>query len=449
MLSKNDFGKKFKWGVTISAFQNEGAANRDGKSSSIWDNFTENGSNVKNNDIPGETSAFYEKYEDDIQKTAFLGFKQFRFSIAWTRVIPDGIGTVNPKGIEFYNKVIDKCLENNLEPWITIYHWDLPQILEDKGGWTNRDILDWFGNLVHVCVQYFGDRVKHWIVMNEPMSFTGLGYFWGYHAPGRRGMNTFLRAAHHATLCMALGGRIIRQMQPESKIGVALSCSYVKPSNHFFFNKGAARRVEGLLNRFFLEPLLGMGYPTKLLPGLGIIKKHFEAGDEQRLAFDFDFIGLQYYFRVVARFSLFPPLLFAREVPPAQRKSELNEMGLDVYTGGMYKLLKFYSSYPQINSIIITESGVCYPDFLRGKKVHDASRRRYHQKMLKQVKKARKEGVPVDGYFVWTLVDNFEWVEGYSPRFGLIYNDFKNQRRIIKSSGHWFRKFLKGDEQDS
>lgn len=443
MLDKEDFGRSFKWGVTISAFQNEGAPLADGKSASVWDTFSHEGERIKNGDSIGEASAFYEKYEEDIQSAAFLGFKQFRFSIAWTRILPQGTGPVNPHGIDFYNRVIDTCLENGLEPWITLYHWDLPQILEDQRGWTNRQVLDWFANLVHVCVDHFGDRVKHWIVMNEPMSFTGLGYYWGYHAPGRKGLPNFLRAAHHATLCMGLGGRIIREKIPEARIGIALSCSYVKPVTNSLLNKGAARRVEGLLNRFFLEPLLGLGYPTHIMPGLAIIKSFFEPGDEEQLAFDFDFIGIQYYFRVVARFSLLPPVLFAREVPPDERGAQTNEMGLEVYEGGLYKLLKFYAAYPQIHSLIVTESGVCYPDYRRGKKVHDASRRRYHQKMIKQVKKARKEGVPVDGYFVWTLVDNFEWREGFTPRFGLIYNDFKTQKRVIKSSGHWFRKFLR------
>lgn len=446
MLSKEDFGKNFKWGVTISAFQNEGAAARDGKGASIWDTFTEQGKNVKNGDVPGETSAFYDKYEEDIQLAAFLGFKQFRFSLAWSRIIPDGEGKVNKKGIKFYNKVIDVCLEYGLEPWVTIYHWDLPQALEDQGGWTNRKILNWFENFVTVSINNFGDRVKHWIVMNEPMSFIGLGYYLGYHAPGRKGLITFFRAAHHATLCMALGGRIIRAKYPESKIGVALSCSYVKPVNNWFFHRKAAQRVEGMLNRFFLEPLLGLGYPTNLIPGLGFIKSHFEPGDEENLAFDFDFIGIQYYFRVVARFSLFPPVLFAREVSPTERDTKLNEMGLDVYTGGLYKLLKFYGSYPQINSLQVSESGVCYTDYLRGKKVNDASRRKYHEKMLKQLLKARSEGVPVDGYFVWTLVDNFEWSEGFGPRFGLVYTNYETQKRIIKSSGHWFRKFLKNKD---
>lgn len=446
MLKKKHFGKGFKWGVAISAFQNEGAAYIDGKTASIWDTFTSDPRNVKDGTFPGETSAFYRNYEADIKLARKLGFDVFRFSLSWPRILPSGTGKVNPSGIAFYNRVIDTCLKNKLEPWITIYHWDLPQVLEDKGGWTNRNIVDWFARFVDVVTKAFGNRVKHWIVMNEPMTFVGLGYFTGYHAPGRNGIGNFLKAAHHATLCMAEGGRIVRKNVKKAEVGVALSCSYVKPVNKFFFNRHAARRVEGVLNRFFLEPLLGMGYPTDIMPALNIIKSYFRNGDEERLAFDFDFIGIQYYFRVIAKFSLFPPVLFANEVPPWRRKKNLNSMGLDVYPKGLGALLNFYGKYDGVKKIILTESGVCYPDFLRNNKVYDARRKKYHQKMLKQVKKAIKIGIPVKGYFVWTLVDNFEWSEGFKPRFGLVYNDFQTQKRTVKDSGWWFREFLTGNK---
>jgi beta-glucosidase len=442
MITRKDFGADFKWGVTISAFQNEGAADADDKSVSVWDVFTAGGKNVNDKQAPGNTADFFHNYEEDIALARDLGFDVFRFSLSWSRIIPNGSGSVSPSGIDFYNRVITSCLKHNMEPWVTIYHWDLPQALEMDGGWTNRRIVACFANYVKVVSQAFGDRVKHWIVMNEPMTFTGLGYFTGYHAPGRTGIGNFMKAAHHATLCMAEGGRIIRENVSRAEIGVALSCSYVKPVNDWFFNRGASKRVEGLLNRFFIEPLLGMGYPTDVMPGLGIIRNYFEPGDEERLAFDFDFIGLQYYFRVVARFSLFPPVLFANEVSPIERGSSVNSMGLDIYPKGLKYLLDYYSKYKDIKKIILTESGVCFRDFLRGEKVNDASRKKYHVKMLKQVKKAAKKGIPVSGYFVWTLVDNFEWREGFKPRFGLVYTDFKTQKRIVKYSGRWFRDFL-------
>ncbi len=442
MIKKKHFGKFFKWGVTISAFQNEGAAFEDGKSASIWDTFTSDVQNINDGNLPGETAGFYHNYEADILEARQLGLDVFRFSLSWPRILPNGTGAFNPKGLDFYNRVIDACLKNKLEPWVTIYHWDLPQVLEDRGGWTNREVVDWFLHYTDVVTSAFGDRVKHWIVMNEPMSFTGLGYFTGYHAPGRNGIGNFMKAAHHATLCMAEGGRMVRRNVEHAVVGVALSCSYVKSTDQWFFNKRAARRVEALLNRFFIEPLLGLGYPTDIMPALNIIKSYFKPGDAERLAFDFDFIGLQYYFRVVARFSLFPPVLFATEVPPLSRTKKLTSMGLDAYPKGLAHLLDFYMCYDGIKQIILTESGVCYTDFLRGDKVNDALRKKYHQKMLKQVKRAIRRGVPVKGYFAWTLVDNFEWREGFQPRFGLVYNDFETQKRTLKASGAWFRDFL-------
>lgn len=443
MLKKKDFGPDFKWGVTISAFQNEGTPHADGKQPSIWDEFTARPDIVKNGDIPGDTCDFYRRYEEDIALAAHLRFKVFRFSLSWSRLMPSGNIALNPLGVDFYNRVIDCCLKHNLEPWVTLYHWDLPIELERKSGWINRNIIDWFKEYARACACAFGDRVKHWIVMNEPMTFIGMGYFMGYHAPGRTGIRSFLPAAHHATLCMAEGGRVIRQLVPDAQIGVALSCSHIEPVDQRAINKGSAKRVDALLNRFFIEPLLGMGYPTDAMPALKIINLYFKPGDREKMAFDFDFIGLQYYFRIVTRFSLTPPILFAEEVAPSTRKAKLNLMEMDVYPAGLSHLLDFYASYPKIKSIILTESGVCFPDYPMGGHIHDHQRKEYHQNILKITQKAIVKGIPVNGYFAWTLVDNFEWREGYTPRFGLIYNNFETQQRTIKDSGLWFRSFLK------
>ncbi|WP_430815714.1 GH1 family beta-glucosidase [Carboxylicivirga sp. RSCT41] len=442
MFKREQFGDNFKWGVTISAFQNEGAPKSDGKGPSIWDTFTANTNNINNGDAIGDACDFYNRYEEDIALVRTLGLDVFRFSISWARILPYGRGKVNQAGIDFYKRVIDCCISNDLTPYVTIYHWDLPQALDDKGGWTNREIVDWFIAYLEICVKAFGDKVSNWVVMNEPMSFTGLGYFMGYHAPSRKGINHFLKAAHHTVLCMAQGGAKIRELQPHANIGVALSCSYIKPVNQLPKHRRAAKRMQAMLNRFYLEPLLGLGYPTDVMPALKIIKTFFRKGDEERMVFDFDFIGIQYYFRVVARHSYTPPVLFADEIPPRARKANLNTMNLDVYPKGIYKLLKFYSSYPQIKELIVTESGVCYPDFLVKDHVYDVRRMKYHQKMLKYIRKAQQKGINAGGYFVWTLVDNFEWKEGFEPRFGLVHVDFETQQRTIKYSGKWFQSFL-------
>ncbi len=441
-MNKSDFDNDFEWGVTISAFQNEGYATVNGKGPSIWDTFTSNTDNINNNDQIGEAASFFTKYEEDIALAKSMGFETFRFSLSWSRILPLGVGEPLTEGLEFYHKVIDTCIKYQLKPCITLYHWDLPQALEDLGGWNNRDSITWFCSYVKICINTYKSKVTNWVVMNEPMTFVGLGHFMAYHAPQKKGIINFLKAAHHVVLSIAEGGRAIRQIQPEANIGVSLSCSFIKPINKLPKHKRAAKRIEALLNRFFLEPLLGLGYPTDTIPMLGAIRAYFKPGDEEKMAFDFDFIGIQYYFRVIAQHSLTPPILFANEVHPTQRKANLNAMNLDVYPKGLYNLLKFYNAYPQIKKLIITESGVCYPDFVVNNHVNDARRRNYHQKMLKQILKAKKKNLKIDGYYVWTLVDNFEWKEGFEPRFGLVHVDFANQKRTIKLSGLWFKEFL-------
>ena len=442
MLKKNQFGDDFKWGTTISSFQNEGWPDADGKGPSIWDTFAAERRNIKNNDTIGNASNFYKDYEKDIKTAAGLNLDTFRFSLSWSRIFPEGTGSANQAGVDFYHKVIDCCIANGLEPWVTLYHWDLPQKLEDLGGWASRAIVYWFSEYAQFCTREYGNKVKHWVVINEPMSFTGLGYFMGYHAPGKEGLGNFLRAAHHVCLCNAEGGRIIRKNAPGAQIGTAYSCSVIKPINKWLFNRRAASRMEALLNRFFLEPALGLGYPTDIMPGLNMINRYFKEGDEERLKFDFDFIGLQYYFRVVTKFSLFPPVLFATEIPPRKRAAKMNAMGLEVFPKGMYKILSYYNKYEGVKKIYITESGVCYDDHITNAKIYDIKRVKYHRRMLKEVLRARKKGVPVMGYFIWTLIDNFEWKEGFEPRFGIVYNNFKTQERIIKYSGKWFQEFL-------
>lgn len=441
-LTSSSFGGKFTWGTATAAYQIEGAYDADGKSPSIWDTFTNKPRRTKKIGNANDAVDFYHQFNEDLEINRKLNFNAFRFSLSWSRILPGETGTINQKGLDYYHRVIDSCLNKGMEPWITLYHWDLPQILEDKGGWTNREIVNWFSEYANVVTRHFGDKVKNWCVLNEPMSFVGLGYFVGYHAPGRRGVRNFLPAAHHATLCQAEGGRIIRQNVKAATVGTTFSTSYVEPVNDKESNQKAAERMDAVLNRFFLEPALGMGYPLDTIPALQQIEKHFNDGDEEKMIFDFDFIGVQYYFRTIARFSLFPPILFARDVPAQRRDVPVNTMNLEIYPDGLYHILKKFAAYPQINKLIVTESGVCFHDTLIEGHVHDPGRISYFQETMKNLKKAKDEGVPVDGFFAWTLMDNFEWSEGFEPRFGLVYVDHATKERFIKDSGYWFRDFL-------
>ncbi len=442
-LNKQLFGEDFVWGVSTAALQVEGAPNAHGKGESIWDVFSAKKGKIRNGDHHFIACDFYNCYERDIDLIKQLNISNFRFSIAWSRIFPDGTGTVNQAGIDHYNKVIDYCLKQGVEPWLTIYHWDLPQALEAKGGWTNRSVVDWFTAFVEICAKSFGDRVKNWMVMNEPSVFTGAGYFFGIHAPGRTGLKNFLPAVHHVTLSMAAGGKMLRSILPNAHIGTTFSCSYIEPYSDRPRDIGAAKRADALINRLFIEPVLGLGYPVADLPVLQGMDKYILPGDEAKLHFDFDFIGIQNYTREIVKYSFFTPYIQASLVKAEKRNVSLTAMRWEVYPPSIYYMLKKFNRYPQIKKIYLTENGAAFPDEIVGGEVDDVKRVEYLQNYLVQVLKAKNEGCKVSGYFIWTLTDNFEWAEGYHPRFGIIHVNFDTQERIIKSSGKWYADFLR------
>ena len=441
-INAAEFGKDFTWGAASSAFQTEGAWNIDGKSPSIWDTFTHKRRKVLNNEHAEKATDFYNHYLTDIGLLKEMNFNSFRFSLSWPRILPEGKGKINLQGIDYYNRVIDTCLEKNIKPWVTLYHWDLPQVLQDKGGWANRDILGWFEEYAFVSSKYFGDRVKNWMVLNEPMAFTSLGYLFGVHAPGKKGFRNFLPAVHHAVLCQSTGGRILKENISGSNIGTTFSCSLVEPFNQKPENLIASNKLDAVLNRLFIEPVLGMGYPLADLPVFSKISKYIKPGDIEKMKFNFDFLGIQYYYRIVVKHSNIPPF-YAHEVRPEIRGVLINDMNFEVYTPGVYNMLKKYSCLPGIPKLVITESGVCYRDFPTSDNlIKDKERADYHSEIISYALQAKREGVGLEGYFVWSLTDNFEWKEGYQPRFGLIYVDYITQKRYLKDSGKWFKDFL-------
>ena len=444
VLNKHDFGKNFIWGAATAAYQIEGAWNLDDKGESVWDHFTHTKRNkIKTKENADVACDFYHRYESDIDLMRSMNIPNFRFSIAWTRVLPQGTGEVNQKGINFYNRVIDKCLSVGIEPWVTLYHWDLPQALQNKGGWENREVCDWFAEFTELCTKHFGDRVKNWMVFNEPAAFTALGYMLGIHAPGKYGLKRFLKAAHHTVLCHGIGGRIIRKNVSNANIGTTFSCSSIDAWKDKPANIRAAKREDVLLNRLFIEPVLGMGYPWKDLPALKKIEKYMQPEDASNMKFDFDFIGLQNYTRQVARNFPFVPLIGAVNISPKKLGNDITDMNWEVYPEGIYRILKQFSAYPGVKNIIVTENGAAFPDNIEGNTVKDEKRLKFIQDYLGQVLKAKNDGVPVTGYFVWSFLDNFEWAEGFRPRFGLVHVDFNTQKRTVKDSGLWLKEFLK------
>ena len=374
-----------------------------------------------------------------------LGFNSFRFSLSWSRILPDGIGKINQAGLLFYHKLIDECLKQDITPFITLYHWDLPQALEQKGGWASPLMNRWFVKYATVCAESFGNKAKNWIVLNEPFGFTTLGYMLGKHAPGKTGLNNFLKAVHHAALAQADGGRVLRSIVKNACIGTSFSCSEVRAYTDSADDMEAARKTDILLNRLFIEPLLGKGYPNenfKLIERLELVNKSWKYTEQLR--FDMDFIGLQNYFPVVVKHSPFIPYVNATEVKAAARKVPHTAMGWEISPAGFYNMLKRYWKYGAVKEIIVTESGAFFPDKIINGQITDIQRMEYHQQYLQALWQAKKEGVKINGYMAWTLTDNFEWSEGYHARFGLVHVDFKTQLRTVKQSGYWFRDFLNG-----
>lgn len=444
-VTRRNFGEDLNWGVSTAAFQIEGAYNTDGKGESIWDVFSMQKGNIYQNHHAKISCDFYNRYMHDLILMHSLSITDYRFSLSWSRLIPQGVGKVNCKGVEFYNRVIDFCLELGIKPWITLYHWDLPQALQQKGGWTNRDIISWFSDYVSFCIQKFGDRVKHWMILNEPMVFAGAGYFLGIHAPGKKELSNFLATMHHAAMCQSEGARVAKSLRNDLKIGTTFSCSHIEPATNNERDILAAKKADILLNRTFIEALSGLGYPVKELKLLNRLEPYIKDGDEGKLACEMDFIGIQNYTREIVAHSFFIPFINTKIIRADKRNVERTLMNWEIHPASIYYMLKKYSTYKSVKEIIITENGAAFHDELCDGLVHDAQRKKYLQDHIEQVYKAKCEGVNVKGYFIWSFTDNFEWAEGYYPRFGIVYVDFATQKRIVKDSGKWFSEFLQDD----
>lgn len=442
IYSKKDFGNDFIWGVSTSAYQTEGAHQTDGKGRSIWDEFTHKGlAHEKSN---GNNSCeFYYRYEEDIKLMASMGIENFRFSISWSRIFPEGIGKANEKGVLFYHQLIDTCLKYGIQPWVTLYHWDLPLELEKKGGWSNREIINWFSEYAAFIIKTYGDKVKKWMVLNEPLVFTGAGYFLGAHAPGHKSLNLFLKSLHHSALVQGITPANLRSHYSDLEIGTTFSCSHLEPFSKHKKHQLATSRADLILNHLLIDPLSGNGYAIDKFKPLQRIYNFMEPDDERLMKADYDFIGLQNYTREIVKHSWYIPYLKAKIISAPKRNVFHTLMNWEVYPKSIYQILKKFDTLPSVKKIIITENGAAFndkPD--ENGHINDTAREYYFREYLSQVLKAKNEGVKVKGYFIWSFTDNFEWAEGYRPRFGIVHVDFKTQKRTIKQSGEWFSKFL-------
>jgi beta-glucosidase len=440
---RRDFPADFRWGVSTSSFQIEGAGQEDGKGESIWDRFCREPGRIRDGADGLVACDHYHRYPEDLDLAKALGVNAYRFSIAWPRVLPAGRGAVNEAGLAFYDRLVDAMLERGLDPWCTLYHWDLPQALQEEGGWTARSTVDAFLAYTDVVTRRLGDRVKHWITHNEPWCSAMMGYWEGVHAPGGRSLADALQACHHILLSHGLAIPRIRSHVDGARVGITLSLHPITPASDSPADVAAACRHDGLRNRWFLDPLHGRGYPDDTRTLLEAAAPRVLPGDLDAIATPTDFLGVNYYFpeRVADDPS-------GAHSPMRVRLVELDGLertgfGWEVSPQGLVDLLTRVQRDYAPAVIQLTENGSTFEDVLTPDgRVHDAQRLAYLQRHLAALKQAVDAGVPVKGYFAWSLLDNFEWAEGFLRRFGLAYVDYPTQRRILKDSGRWYGQFL-------
>jgi beta-glucosidase len=441
-LRRDDFPSDFRWGCSTSSYQIEGAVDEDGRGESIWDRFCATPGRIRDGSSGAVACDHYHRWPADLDLARSLGVNAYRFSIAWPRIFPQGRGArPNPAGLDFYSRLVDGMLERGLEPWATLYHWDLPQALQDQGGWVSRRTVDDFVAYAEVMARHLGDRVKHWITHNEPWVSTFLGHHEGNHAPGVQDFGAALQVGHHLLLSHGLAVPAIRRHVRDARIGITLSLHPISAAQPG--DEAAARRHDGLRNRWFLDPLYGRGYPADIVERLGALMPRMQPQDAQAMAAPTDFLGVNYYFpESVADAPGQGPL----ETRVVERHGvERTAFGWEVSPQGMVELLTRVQREWAPAQIYLTENGSTYDDVMTPDgRVHDPERLSYLQRHLEAARQVLAHGVPLKGYFAWSLLDNFEWAEGYVRRFGLTYVDYASQCRTLKSSGRWYAQLLGG-----
>jgi beta-glucosidase len=439
MRQRANFPSGFLWGAATSSYQVEGAIREGGRGTSIWDTFAATPGKVRGGDTGATACDFFNRYREDIALMREIGLDAFRFSLAWPRILPSGRGVVNAAGLDFYDRLVDELLAAGIRPFPTLYHWDLPQALEDAGGWPERATAEAFVEYVEVVARRLGDRVHDWTTHNEPYCASWLGYVEGVHAPGRTDLAAGTAAAHHLLLSHGLAVEALRRESPGAQVGIVLDSWPQHPASDDERDVAAAREADGFRNRFFFDPVLGGSYPVDVLEQLGAAAPPVRDGDMATISAPIDFLGVNNYSRLVVRAG-------ADGRPVAQRpQGRLTAMGWEIYADGLHEVLtrlhRDYAAPP----MYVTENGAAFDD-VRGDdgRIEDADRIAYLERYLDSVSRAIDEGVPVRGYFVWSLLDNFEWAEGYSKRFGIVYVDYETLERVPKASCSWYSDLIAG-----
>jgi beta-glucosidase len=450
MTSDTRFPADFVWGAATSAYQVEGAVGEGGRGPSIWDTFSRTPGRVAGGDTGDVAADHYHRYREDAALMADLGLRAYRFSIAWPRVQPGGHGPVNQQGLDFYRRLVDSLLQLAIEPWITLYHWDLPQALQDRGGWASRETTGRFADYAAAVYGALHDRVGNWTTLNEPWCSAFLGHAAGVHAPGIQDPATAVRSVHHLLLAHGEAIAAMRALATGPRLGINLNLDPVTPASSRPADLAAARRIDGRYNRLFLDPLLLGRYPADVLDdlqGLGGLDR-VDPGQLAAIAAPVDLLGVNYYRRFVVaarpgrpRFGGPPsPWVGAGDVEFVARGRPRTALGWEIDPSGLDELLlRLDRDYPRV-PLFVTENGAAFDDGVdRQGRVRDHARVRFLDEHLRAAHRAIGSGVDLRGFFVWSLLDNFEWAEGYSKRFGIVYVDYPTQRRLPKDSAHWYR----------
>ena len=441
-----NFPKNFLWGVATASYQIEGAYNIDGKGESIWDRFTHTPGKIKNNENGDTAVDHYHRYNEDVKLMSDINMSGYRFSMAWTRILPDGKGDINYKGIDFYSKLIDKLLENNIKPMLTLYHWDLPQKIQDIGGWSNRDTSKLFAEYANIIATKFGDKVKFISTFNEPAVFTIHGLVDGYMAPGIADMDHFIAAVHHVNLAHGLGMQAMRSTNNDLELGCVLNLSPCIPCSENPEDIEGTKIYDMYWNRIFLDPMYKGEYPANFINS---VNKYCLEDDLVIINQKNDYIGLNHYQHTRVKndpsYLLTARGAFGNEKPFNLENVDLTLMNWEVVPEAYYKQIMELKNDYDNPVIYLTENGCAYPDKIKNGRINDVKRIEFYKKYLSAVKKAIDDGADVRGYMTWTLMDNFEWALGFEKRFGLIHVDFDTLKRTPKESYFFYKSLIENN----
>jgi beta-glucosidase len=441
------FPANFLWGAATSAYQIEGATQEDGRGLSIWDTFSKLPGATHQGETGEVATDHYHRFREDVALLASLGLNAYRFSISWSRLLPSGRGTINQKGLDFYDQLVDTLLQKEICPIATLYHWDLPLTLQEQGGWPERETAYAFADYAELVARRLADRVQWWITHNEPWCAAYLGYGTGEHAPGIQDMHSAVAAAHHLLLSHGLAATRLRAYtQGHAQVGITLNLVPLFAADENPETLHGIEQLDRFHNRWFLDPLFRGHYPEQLFTDLRVEPPPIKPGDMECIAAPLDFLGVNYYSRTVVRTptkanqSEKQSFEVVRPVPGAS----YTEMAWEIFPDGLTDALIQVSKDYKPRAILVTENGAAFNDCLDGgDRVADTRRVHYLQEHMQALAEAFKRGIPLRGYFVWSFMDNYEWIDGYSKRFGIVYVDYSTQRRIVKDSGHWYADFVR------